>query len=323
MMKRPIFLWMGLIVLFLLFTISHESLASTSHEVIKGDTLGKISKKYGVGIQALKEANGLSTSAIKIKQVLVIPQNNKISRTSARKDVPVKSQSYIVKKGDNLYAIAKKTGHSVDKIKKMNHLRSNALKIGQKLVLVMPVAENNTLNEVQVAIVSKTSQGEAEDDLDDELEEGDSGLSAEKAEEIKNASSKPLGTWSRDEQKLFVRVAVGFMGTPYKFGGQSVRGLDCSAFVKKIYEFFEVQLPRTAREQAHVGMSVPRDELQEGDLVFFNTKRAFGHVGIYIGGNKFVHASFKQKQVRVDQLMGYYDRRFAKAVRLKKFDEGA
>ena len=91
-----------------------------------------------------------------------------------------------------------------------------------------------------------------------------------------------------------------------------------------MYEFFDVNLPRTAREQAHVGMKVAKGELAEGDLVFFNTRRAFGHVGIYIGNNQFVHASSgkKDRHVRIDSLdKPYYNKRFVKAVRLKSLEE--
>ncbi|MDD5168161.1 MAG: C40 family peptidase, partial [Syntrophales bacterium] len=105
----------------------------------------------------------------------------------------------------------------------------------------------------------------------------------------------------------------------------SVKGLDCSAFVKKIYQFFDISLPRTAREQAHIGMRVNRAELKEGDLVFFNTVRAFGHVGIYIGNNQFVHASSgkKAREVKIDSLdKPYYNQRFIKAVRLKDVEKG-
>ncbi len=102
----------------------------------------------------------------------------------------------------------------------------------------------------------------------------------------------------------------------------SLRGLDCSAFVKKIYQLFDISLPRTAREQAQVGVNVAKDDLVEGDLVFFNTRRSFGHVGIYIGNSKFVHASSGDRVVKIDSLNEpYYNKRFAAAVRLKSLDE--
>jgi len=93
--------------------------------------------------------------------------------------------------------------------------------------------------------------------------------------------------------------------------------------VKKIYKIFDIELPRTASEQSRVGMRVPRQELTVGDLIFFKTKQtvAVDHVGIYLGDNEFVHASSRKHGVRIDNLdTPYYDKRFARAVRLKELD---
>lgn len=133
---------------------------------------------------------------------------------------------------------------------------------------------------------------------------------------------RAIGRQQKQNHDRLARVAMGFLGAPYRFGGSSVKGLDCSAFVKKIYAFFDINLPRTAREQARVGKRISRNDLEVGDLVFFNTRRAFGHVGVYIGNNEFVHASSgRARSVKVDTLdKPYYDKRFVKAVRLKTLD---
>ena len=134
MMKRRIFLWMGLIVLFLSFGLSGEALAKeAAYKVKRGDSISIIAKKHGVSIEALQEANGLDGGALKTGQSLVIPKRVK-QRTAKKSPLP-KSPSYTVKKGDNLYGISRKTGFSVSKIKETNNLRSNNLKIGQKIIL--------------------------------------------------------------------------------------------------------------------------------------------------------------------------------------------
>ena len=134
-----------------------------------------------------------------------------------------------------------------------------------------------------------------------------------------------LGKWDDSkERQLLVKISKGFLGAPYRFGGASLKGLDCSAFVKRIYSIFDVNLPRTAREQAQMGQKVSRDKLAVGDLVFFNTRRYhISHVGIYIGNNEFVHAaSGKSKKVRVSSLNEpYYNKRFIKAVRIKELED--
>ena len=154
-------------------------------------------------------------------------------------------------------------------------------------------------------------------------EEEDGGIVDERAwadieRRVRNHESL-LGNWTNpDEPKLLVKVAMGFLGAPYRLGGSSIKGIDCSALVKKTYQLFNITLPRTAFEQSHVGLRIARGELIEGDLLFFNTRRKLGHVGIYIGNNEFVHASSRKRGVRIDNLnTPYFDRRFVRAVRLK------
>ena len=320
-MKRPIFMWMGLIVLFVTLGLSQQIFAK-EYKVKRGDSLAKISKKFGVTPQALRDANGLAGSALKTKQVLVIPDQGKSKKISkSSKKHPQKSEYYIVKKGDTLQKIAKKTGSSVKEIKRNNHIGSRSLKVGSRLVL------KNASYSRKLALAESEEADQALD-MDDGLdEENENVVSDDNLKEVElelKSTSDPLGKWeSAQERSLFIRVAKGFLGAPYRFGGSSVRGLDCSAFVKKIYQFFDISLPRTAREQSRVGMRVNREELEEGDLIFFNTRRAFGHVGIYIGNNEFVHAAAgKQRQVKIDTLdKPYYDKRFIKAVRIKELSD--
>ncbi|MFZ2124285.1 C40 family peptidase, partial [Rhodoferax sp.] len=99
--------------------------------------------------------------------------------------------------------------------------------------------------------------------------------------------------------------ALGFLGVPYQMGGNSVEtGFDCSGFVKAMYEqTVGLILPRKAEQQAAATQHIDRAELQPGDLVFFNTlRRAFSHVGIYIGDGKFIHSPKPGAQVRVESM---------------------
>lgn len=88
--------------------------------------------------------------------------------------------------------------------------------------------------------------------------------------------------------------ALSLNGTRYKYGGNNAEsGFDCSGFVSYVYDKAAgLNLPRTARAISQAGSEIARSELQPGDLVFFNTlRRAFSHVGIYLGDNRFIHAS--------------------------------
>ncbi|HUJ68384.1 MAG TPA: peptidoglycan endopeptidase [Syntrophorhabdales bacterium] len=134
---------------------------------------------------------------------------------------------------------------------------------------------------------------------------------------------QPLKPWKNEEERgILVKVAKSFAGAPYRYGGESVRGLDCSAFVRKMYGIFEVDLPRCAREQYYAGQRVDRENLTTGDLVFFKTKRCASyptHVGIYIGDGKFIHASsLPNRGVKIDHLSdSYFTRTYMGAVRVK------
>ncbi len=319
-------MWMGPVVLFFALGAGHEVFAADPYKVKQGDNLARISKKFGVSVEALKETNNLQSDALKPRQLLLIPKSQKTKVVKSKKSTPAVTASYVVKKGDSLYAIARKTGVSISALREMNHIRGSRLRPGQRLILAKAesradIAEAPADN-VEPADLSALPEG-------DEMEEEDAGpVSADElanTDREKEESTEILGKWeSPDERQLFARVALGFLGAPYRFGGSSVRGLDCSAFVKKIYGFFNVILPRTAREQARFGKSISRSELEVGDLVFFNTRRrAFGHVGIYIGNNEFIHASAgRAKAVKVDTLdKPYYNKRFVKAVRLKALDD--
>jgi cell wall-associated NlpC family hydrolase len=110
-----------------------------------------------------------------------------------------------------------------------------------------------------------------------------------------------------------VGIAMNYLGTPYVWGGESPGGFDCSGFTYYVFSRVGVSLPRTVSAQYAVGVGVSRSELQPGDLVFFN---GLGHVGIYIGGNQFVHSPHTGDVVKVSAMTGYYDSNYVGARRI-------
>ena len=129
-----------------------------------------------------------------------------------------------------------------------------------------------------------------------------------------------VGERITDTTSELVVTAMGFLGVPYRRGGNSVEtGFDCSGFVRAIYEqTVGLVLPRRANEQAAATQVIDKRDLQPGDLVFFNTlRRAFSHVGIYVGDGKFIHSPKPGAQVRVEDMNGsYWQRRFDGARRV-------
>lgn len=113
--------------------------------------------------------------------------------------------------------------------------------------------------------------------------------------------------------------ALALIGSPYRYGGRSPAGFDCSGFVGYVYgETLGINLPRRSEEIVRVGAELDRDALAPGDLVFFNTLgRRYSHVGIFIGDGRFVHAPARGGRVRVEQLSDpYWSARYNGARRL-------
>ena len=129
-----------------------------------------------------------------------------------------------------------------------------------------------------------------------------------------------VGKTVRSKASELVVDAMGFLGVPYKRGGSTVEtGFDCSGFVRAIYEqSVGLLLPRRAEQQAAATQRIDKNELQPGDLVFFNTlRRAFSHVGIYVGEGKFIHSPKPGAQVRVENMgINYWSSRFDGARRV-------
>jgi len=123
------------------------------------------------------------------------------------------------------------------------------------------------------------------------------------------------------EDDHLIREALAARGERYRWGGASRGGFDCSGFTRYLYaRHAGVTLPHSASAQARLGQKVPREALQPGDLLFFHTsRRGISHVGLYIGGNQFVHAANTRRRVRVDSLNeAYYRNRFVTARRFKE-----
>jgi cell wall-associated NlpC family hydrolase len=237
-----------------------------------------ISKKFSVPVTEIREMNDLRSTKLKPGQQLIV------KRTGPR--------TYTVQKGDNIYRIARKFDIDVDELKGMNDLETDILKPGQKLFLE-PQAEPDEITMSNYEAI--LSQAQIEKEIKGVTE----------SEEIS----------LKDKLILFAKK---FINIPYRFGGNSLLGIDCSAFVQKVYSMIGVNLPRSAREQFHEGRLVDSEELSIGDLVFFKTYAPFpSHVGIYLGDNLFIHASSRGKRVMIDNITEpFYIKRFIGAKRV-------
>ncbi|HON05620.1 MAG TPA: LysM peptidoglycan-binding domain-containing protein [bacterium] len=403
----------------------HKNVNQSYYIVMKGDTLSEISKKTDVPVEKLKEYNNISGNSIYPGQkIRIVPQEQKTAavKKSESKTGSITSDTYIVKKGDTLSLISKKTGISVDELKKINNLKNSKLLVGQKIALRnndIPVSvetqqiiastdnnqekldenqdnvssnkiyinryhtikkgetlskiankygttvssikrlnnmKSNTIHPGKTIIVAKIVKDVAPPIVNPtpivsvtpkvyyRVKFGDSiesiaakfGISvsalkesnllsdgkiklgqtlvipevANKSEETNLETSISTQNDTYDTTKFLalkvIENAMNFINTPYRYGGLSQNGIDCSGLVKKSYEAVGISIPRTSREQAKKGEIIPISAMKPGDVIFFGNKGVVNHVGIYIGDNKFVHASREFGKVVVADLNDKY-----------------
>ncbi|WP_129128498.1 NlpC/P60 family protein [Geomonas oryzae] len=129
---------------------------------------------------------------------------------------------------------------------------------------------------------------------------------------------EPVKRDRSDMGGIAARTAERFVGIPYRWGGDTVvDGMDCSGFVRAVYNLCGVNIPRTSREQYRVGDAVGREELKDGDLVFFGASPdEINHVGIFVGNGRFVHAPRRGDDIKVSSMDdSYFLKRFVGAKR--------
>jgi cell wall-associated NlpC family hydrolase len=123
---------------------------------------------------------------------------------------------------------------------------------------------------------------------------------------------------NKDMGSIAARTAERFVGIPYRWGGDTVvDGMDCSGFVRAVYNLCGLSIPRTSRDQFKAGDRVAKEDLLDGDLVFFGVSTdKINHVGIYVGGGRFVHAPRRGEDIRVTAVNeSYFEKHFVGARR--------
>lgn len=221
-------------------------------------------------------------------------------------------QNHTVRKGDTLYELSRRFHVGVEDLKRANGLASDRLTPGAKLKVPRrdPKRAPPKVREPRPSRGGAPVQGAKECRLSDAKVETElQGVASQAPEE----GEAPLGVTER-----LLQVAKKMLGIPYRFGGNCYRAIDCSAYVQKVFQFLNMPLPRTARQQYEEGMQVGMDELAKGDLIFFRTYARYpSHVGIYLGDNQFIHASSRGKKVTIDRLdIPFYLERFIGAKRV-------
>jgi cell wall-associated NlpC family hydrolase len=346
------------VFVFLAFSTPCPAFAGGVYFVKDGDTLSGISRIFGVDADNLRRANRLEDDTVKPGDRIRIPdrvQESKPHVESARRlekssDLVLQTICreekvyHAVSRGDTLSAISRRYSVELDELLRLNGLSERSkLSIGQKILIRRSgpkshiVARGETL--YGIATLAGVSVGELSrmNQLDGDRISIGQRLVLEPCDPcaLAGSSPPPLETAagsaapivatpepSASASQRVIDLARTMLDIPYRFGGTTLRGIDCSAYVQRVFGLLDIKIPRTAREQYGVGSMIGRDDLAIGDLVFFKTYASFpSHVGIYIGDNLFIHASSMVRKVTIDSIeLPYYRKRFLGARRLY-FDE--
>ncbi len=217
---------------------------------------------------------------------------------------------YTVKEGDSLYAIAHRFGLRLPELLRVNKFR-NPHKIKPGDVVYIPVKGASASGKRSSSV--RPANGSQSSGVRQSVSRRNPSRTAALTALKGNSGLSPTA-------RRVLEIAHRYLGRPYRYGGSSSRGFDCSGFALHVYRSVGVRLPHSASAQARLGKPVPRSQLQPGDLVFFRTRgRRISHVGIYIGNGRFIHASSARGRVRIDSLnTGYYQRRYVCARRISR-----
>lgn len=295
---------------------THTAKQIVKHTVKKGDTLSAIAHKHHTTVAKVRKTNGLKKGdVIRIGKVLKVPTNDYVPYTKTYE----KPTKYVTKKGDTLSAIARKHHTSVTKIRKANALRKNQiLKIG-KVLYIPQNKKMNTFAKAKKPASSKKLVASLSDLDTISLEKGE-------REEAKTFSFTDLFKSKKEDKdadkcQRITSLAKTKLGKKYVWGASGNKNTyDCSSFTKFVYKNIGIDIPRTSLRQSKFGKFVKRSELKKGDLIFFDTSKKrkgyVNHVGIYLGDNKFIHASSAKKRVVITSLnKNFYSNRYKGARR--------
>lgn len=295
------------LLLVLSFTTATLSAATTTmrYKTKSGDSLYSIAKKNHTSVAKLRQVNCMKKGDIlKVGKVLSLPTN---------KNSSLKLSKYRIKKGDNLSSIARKHHTTIKKLTTINSIKtSDVLKSGQTIKVPKTT--------YRLAKKKKSSSKKLLASL--------SNLDTVSLKSSKRSHKITLSdifntqkTSELTKSKKIEIVAKKKLGKRYVWGASGTKNTyDCSSFTKYVYRKNGISIPRTSIKQSKYGKYVKRKDLKKGDLIFFDTsKRRKGyvnHVGIYLGDNKFIHASSAKKKVVITRLdKKFYSQRYKGARR--------
>lgn len=222
--------------------------------------------------------------------------------------------------------IQKISSHKKNKVAKTTKKTRVAPKKGrgaeqkeQSIAETPPIVKVTPQGEGKFLIEYNKKEQEGDSMKDETPSQKDGAASPKSSEETERPKNIVLGF-----ADLVIEKSKEFLGAPYRYGGSGTKGFDCSGFVQKIFGAFNIILPRSTREQIHLGVVVANtmdfSKIKPGDLLFFKKERSHvvGHTGIYVGDGKMIHSSsMKSKDVQISDLtLDYFKNNFLVAKRI-------
>ena len=318
--------------------------AASSYTVRQGDSLWAIAAHLNLNLQQLLSANHLTaTSTIRPGERLLIPGGPAALPTPATPHAAAVA-GYIVRQGDTLTGIAARLRVGVDGLAATNHLSlASTIRPGQQLAVPGAVAAGAPAPAVTKTVAGPTTTAVApanetpehpanvaavQDAIPPQTEGAGSQAPAATstsqavpAHPAARTALIPVRTSLPSRGAAFtsgvVRTALRFLGRPYQWAGIGNHGFDCSGLVLRVFAVMGLSVPHSSFDLFRAGISVPRWALSPGDLVFFHTY-GYGatHVGIYLGADRFVHASSDRGVVVSSMSEPYYYYRYLGARRI-------
>ncbi len=257
---------------------------SVSHEIQDGESLEGLARYYGLTVDSLARANPTADlKALEPGLVLQIPRADSWPR-------------HQVEPGQTLWSISKLYGVRLESLRQANSRENDRLLVGEKLLIPrhgLPALPSGGWLEVTLP---------------------DGRRAWAPVESLLAPAGRPL------TPPELVDLARRLVGTPYRWGGVSPNGVDCSGFVQEVFRLGGYDLRRTADLQFADSSEVPREEMQTGDLLFFSTyEPGPSHVGICTAPGRFLHASSSRGVVESSLDESYFAERFLGVRRIREW----
>ncbi|MBI3942113.1 MAG: C40 family peptidase [Chloroflexi bacterium] len=269
-----------------------------------GDTLLGLAFQYGVDLRDIFQANGLTeNSLLSIGQQVRLPGVHGPLAPSAPTKIDETRKTYVVQSGDILGGIAERFGTTVADLQEVNHLANvNDLSVGQEITIPAPASLTHQDSGISVTQASPPA-----------ADKPAAPLPAPEPAQTAPAAAPVKAQDDANYRTKLLNLAMSLKGIPYRFGGITPAGFDCSGYVRYLLGQFGVDVPHSAAGILSMSQPISRDQLQPGDLVFFaNTYMpGISHVGVYVGDGMFIHSPFEGRRVELESMSrGYYASRY-------------